>query len=351
MKGARRELRSVTFRKEREAQWQELDALVERALKKGLGTLNEAELRRLPVLYRAALASLSVARRTAMDRALVDYLESLAARAFLAVYGSRKGTRGVIRRALFVEFPRRVRAMAPEMALSLVVTALGAVVAWSLMGVDVGWYDAFVNPALAGGRDPHASTEMLRGALYGEGGQMEGGMLSIFASSLFVHNAGIGMMCFALGFAIGIPTLLLLFTNGLMLGAFLRLYADRGLLYELCGWLLPHGIPEIGAIILCGAAGLHMGRSMLVPGRRTVPQSIGDAGRRASMVVLGSVVLFAIAGLIEGLFRQLVTDDTIRYAFAGFNAIWFFGWLLVAGREPRRAKRPAALPTAKGSGA
>ncbi len=344
MKGARKELRSVTFRKEREAQWRELDDLVERALKKGLGTLSETELRRLPVLYRAALSSLSVARRTAMDRALVDYLETLAARAFLAVYGSRKSTRGAIRRALFQEFPRRVRALAGEVALSTAMVALGAVVAWALMQVDVGWYDAFVDPALAGGRDPHASTETLRGALYGEGGQMENGMLSVFASSLFVHNAGIGMMCFALGFAAGLPTLILLFTNGLMLGAFLSLYAERGLLYELCGWLLPHGIPEIGAVILCGAAGLHMGRSMLVPGRRTVPASIGDAGRRASMVVLGSVVLFAIAGLVEGLFRQLVTDDTIRYGFAGFNALWFFGWLLLAGREKREVKRPVPMP-------
>ena len=344
MKGARKELRSVSFRREREAQWQELDALVERALKKGLGTLSEGELRRLPVLYRAALSSLSVARRTAMDRALVDYLESLAARAFLAVYGSRKSTRGAVRRALFEEFPRRVRALAGEVALSTAMVALGAVVAWALMQVDVGWYDAFVAPQLAGGRDPHASTEMLRGALYGEGGQMDSGMLSVFASSLFVHNAGIGMMCFALGFAVGIPTLILLFTNGLMLGAFLSLYADRGLLYELCGWLLPHGIPEIGAVILCGAAGLHMGRSMLVPGRRTVPEAIGDAGRRASMVVLGSVVLFAIAGLIEGLFRQLVTDDTLRYAFAAFNAIWFFGWLLLAGRERTTVERPVPLP-------
>ena len=335
----RKELRSVTFRREREGQWQELDALVERALKKGLGTLSEPELRRLPVLYRAALSSLSVARRTAMDRALVDYLEGLAARAFLAVYGSRKGTRGALRRVLVEEFPRRVRALAPEMALSVFVTALGAVVAAALMKLDVGWYDAFVDPALAGGRDPNADSELLRGALYGEGTEMNGGMLSVFASSLFVHNAGIGMLCFALGFAAGLPTLLLLFTNGLMLGAFLSLYAERGMLFELVGWLLPHGIPEIGAIVICGAAGLHMGRAMIAPGRLTVPQSITAAGRRASFVVLGSVVLFAVAGLVEGLFRQLVTDDLVRYAMAAFNGVWFFAWLLLGGRRRRERGR------------
>ena len=343
---ARRELRSVTFRREREAQWQELDALVDRVLKRGLGTLSEAELKRLPVLYRAALSSLSVARGTALDRALVDYLEGLAARAFLAVYGSRKGTRGAIRRALFEEFPRRVRALAGEVLIATGMVALGAVVAVALMAVDVGWYDAFVAPELAGGRDPHASTEFLRGALYGEGEAASSG-LSLFASFLFVHNAGIGMMCFALGFAAGIPTLFLLFTNGLMLGAFLALYAERGLLYELCGWLLPHGIPEIGAVILCGAAGLHMGRAMLLPGRLTVPASIAAAGRRASMVVLGAVVLFGIAGFVEGIFRQVVTNDDVRYALALFNALWFFGWLFLAGHQRKPVRRSRANGTAE----
>ncbi len=334
MNAGRQSPRSVAFRKEREGQWFELDSLVERALKRGLKDLSAPELHRLPILYRATLSSLSVARRTALDRALIDYLEALAARAYLAVYGSRQSTRGAIRRALFETFPQRTRALLPELGLSTAIVILGAVVAAALMAVEPGWYDAFVNPALAGGRDPHASTETLRAALYGGGEQGEG--LAFFASFLFVHNARIGMLCFALGFAGGIPTALLLFSNGLMLGAFLQLYAERGLLFELCGWLLPHGVPEIGAVILCGAAGLHLGRAMLVPGRKTVRASIAAAGKRASMVVIGSVVLFGIAGLIEGIFRQAVTDDIVRYAFAAFNLMWFTLWLFVAGRRTSR---------------
>ncbi|MEM9068392.1 MAG: stage II sporulation protein M [Myxococcota bacterium] len=322
--------RSVAFRKEREGQWFELDRMVDKALKQGLKALTAAELHRLPILYRSALSSLSVARRTAMDRALVDYLEALASRAYLAVYGSRRSTRGALRRVLLETFPQRVRALRVELALSTGLVALGVVVAMALMNVDSGWYDAFVDPALASGRDPHASTETLRGALYGNQDAGEG--LAFFASFLFVHNAGIGLMCFAVGFAGGIPTAILLFTNGLMLGAFLQLYADRGLLFELCGWLLPHGIPEIGAVILCGAAGLHLGRSMLVPGRKSVRASLAAAGRRGSTVVIGSVVLFGVAGLVEGIFRQAVTDDLARYGMALFNLAWFVLWLAVAGR-------------------
>lgn len=327
----RMEPRSVAFRREREGQWFELELLVDKALRGGLRSLEPAELHRLPILYRVALSSLSVARRTAMDRALLSYLEALAARAYLAVYGARRSTRGALRRTLFATFPQRVRALLPELVLATGLVALGTIVAVALMASEPGWYDAFVDPALAGGRDPHASTETLRAALYGGGEQGEG--LAFFASFLFVHNAGIGLLCFSLGFAAGIPTALLLFTNGLMLGAFIQLYAERGLLFELGGWLLPHGIPEIGAVILCGAAGLHLGRAVLLPGRRTVRSALAWAGRRGSTVVLGSILLFAIAGLVEGIFRQAVTDDLVRYALAAFNLAWFVPWLALAGRS------------------
>lgn len=327
--------RSVEFRRRREEQWLSLSDLVDRVLKKGLTSLGPEELEDLPRLYRATLSSLAVARKTAMDRALVRYLEALASRAYLAVYGTRRTTRGALFRAFAHVFPQRVRALWPELSLSFGITALGVLVAWTLVGIDPSWYHAFVDPALAAGRDPTASTEELRAVLYGGGDQGEA--LSLFASFLFVHNAGIGMMAFALGFVAGVPTAYLLFTNGLMLGAFLKLYASRGLLVPLIGWLLPHGIPEIGAVILCGAAGLHLGRAMILPGVRGVRGALAENGRRASMVVMGSVGLFAVAGIVEGIFRQVITDDGTRFGLAAFNALWFFAWLFLAGRGREEA--------------
>ena len=72
-----RSLRSVAFRKEREATWRELEQLIELTNKKRLTALSAEQLARLPHLYRAALSSLSVARSISLDRALTDYLESL----------------------------------------------------------------------------------------------------------------------------------------------------------------------------------------------------------------------------------------------------------------------------------
>ncbi len=325
--------RSVEFRRQREPEWIELTELVDRVLRRGLSSLGEEELERLPRLYRSAVASLAVARRTALDRALVDYLEALAARAYLAIYGTRKTRRGALWTALIDTFPQRVRAMRWELLASFAITALGTLISFVLVTADPAWYFAFVDPALSAGRDPSASTANLRHVLYDTAGR---DALSLFASFLFVHNAGIGITAFALGFVAGVPTAYLLFQNGLMLGAFLALYSSRGLTIPLIGWLLPHGIPEIGAVILCGAAGLSLGRAMILPGQLTVRRSLAEAGRRASIVVLGSVLLFAFAGVIEGVFRQLITSDAIRFGLAGFNALWIGAWLLLGGRRGER---------------
>jgi uncharacterized membrane protein SpoIIM required for sporulation len=324
------EPRSMRFRREREAEWAELETILERALPRGLRALHPSELARLPLLYRSAVSSLSVARKTAMDRALVRYLESLASRAYLAVYTSRTSERGALLRFFALGFPRAVRSMLPELALSVALFVLGIVVAYGLVRWDdAEWYFAFVDPGLSGGRSPGATTEYLRSVLYDSQGQE--GMLSIFASFLFDHNARIGLIAFALGFAAGVPTALLVFQNGLMLGAFLALYDEHGLLIPLLGWLLPHGVPELSAIILCGAGGLAMGKAMLAPGERTVRSALTDAGKRGAIVASGAVALFFVAGLVEGIFRQVVTNDVLRFAMATFNASWLLAWLVIGG--------------------
>src|SRR5690606_8802205 len=129
----------------------------------------------------------------------------------------------------------------------------------------------------------------------------------------FSNNARIGLLCFALGFALGIPVIYLLFTNGAVLGAFAALYASRGLGTEFWGWILPHGVPEIFAVLICGGAGLAIAQGFLFPGRRSRLSSVNEVTRRAGLVVIGGVVFFLFAAFIEGFTRQLILDTQVRY--------------------------------------
>jgi uncharacterized membrane protein SpoIIM required for sporulation len=324
-------LKSYHFRREREQTWQTLDALVSKAEKRGIKSLSPAEIVRLPMLYFATLSSLSVARNISLDQNVVDYLESISGRAYFLVYGARANLWPTVAGFFHRRFPAAVRELRWNLLISALTMGLGLLAGYVLVLGDSEWYYTFVSADIAQGRTPTASTASLREVLFGEADNVEA--LSIFATFLFTHNAKIGMMCFALGFALGIPTIFLLAQNGMMLGAMAALYASRGLGAEFCGWILIHGVTELLAIVLCAAAGLAMGAALAFPGQHGRLANLAIAGRKAGMVVIGSVVMFLIAGLLEGLGRQLITDTSLRFMIAAATALLFAVYFLFAGRD------------------
>ncbi len=329
-------LKSTSFRLEREATWRELEDLVARAERGGPRVLSADELMRLPVLYRATLSSLSVARGISLDRNVVDYLEALAGRAYLVVHGPRTTFLATVRDFLAIGFPRAVRECRHQLAIAAAVLLLGIAVGWVTTGQNEDRFYAFVDAELSNGRDPAASREQLAAALF-SGGDADADALHAFATFLFTHNARIGILAFALGFALGLPTLILIVTNGLMLGAFAALHANRDLNLEFWSWILPHGVTELLAVVLCGAAGLVLAEAVIFPGRQTRLQNLARRGRVAGRIVLGAVLLFFIAGLIEGIFRQSVQDIGLRYALAAATAVV---WGLYFGFGGRRNAPP-----------
>jgi uncharacterized membrane protein SpoIIM required for sporulation len=331
---APRQMRSVEFRKEREATWQALEALIATADKHGLRTLGAEQLARLPHLYRATLSSLSVARSISLDRALTDYLESLVGRAYFVVYGTRQHLRRQLSELFLWRLPSTIRAAKWHLLVAAVVMFTAAAWAFQLTWADMDSYYAFAGD-MAQGRTPASSTAELREGLYhtesGSGG------LATFAASLFSHNARIGILAFATGFVAGLPTLFLLFYNGLVLGAFAALFHARGLGVDLWAWMLPHGVTELLAVILCGAAGFQLAHGLVFPGARTRMDSLRERGRAAAVIVIGAVCMLFVAGLIEGVFRQTVTSVPIRFTVAGATAAWWIYYFGCVGRSRQMA--------------
>lgn len=326
-------LKSLEFRREREASWSELESLIERVERRGIGSLGASELARLPALYRAALSSLSVARSISLDKNLIDYLESLTQRAYFVVYGVKRHLRDALARFFGFTLPTVVRRLRWFVAVSALLVVLGTTTGYLLVQSDEDRFYSFVSAELANGRDPTASTEDLRAVLYHEG--FSSGHLADFSAFLFSHNSQVTILAFALGFLIGIPSLWLMFTNGLMLGAFVALYSGRGLGVEVWAWLLAHGVSELTAMIFGGAGGLVLAQALLVPGPYGRLEQLARRGRDAGTLLVGAVIMLFVAGLIEGVFRQTVQSVPIRYAVAAGTAV-FWGWyfLFVGRRGP-----------------
>ncbi|HHI88783.1 MAG TPA: stage II sporulation protein M [Hellea balneolensis] len=314
-------LKSHKFRLEREAGWKQLEDLLAKLERRSLRSLSDAEMIALPGLYRAALSSLNVARATSLDQDVIAYLENLSTRAYFAIYGSQVSIWKRIARFFSIVWPKAVQSLWRETLVSGLVMLLGVLLAYFLVRQNMDWYFHFVPEGMMGGRSPAATTEELRQTLYDNNG-VSG--LSFFASFLFSHNSRIAIMAFALGFAFALPSIFLMLYNGLILGAFLALFAEKGLGFEVGGWLFIHGTTEMFAITLAGATGIKIGWAVAFPGENSRADAAARAGVQAATVMGGVIVMLFCAGLLEGFGRQLITSDLLRYSI-GF--IMLLLWL------------------------
>jgi len=329
------QLKSHRFRAEREDDWRRLERLLDRAERSGVRKLRPAELLEIPVLYRQALSSLSVARAISLDQGLTDYLEALCARAYFFVYGARTSPWSRIAGFFRHDWPAAVQSLWRETLVAAAITALAALVAFGLVIREPDWFYSFVPQALAAGREPQATTAFLLSTLHGSGGQKDG--LDVMATFLFTHNSQIALFAFAFGFAFCILTAVLLLSNGATLGAFLALFAQHGLTLPAVGWLMIHGVTELFAVTLAGAAGLSIGWAVAFPGARTRVEAVMQVGRRGAVVMAGVVVMLFFAALLEGFARQLVEADWGRYAIAAATAlIWGLYFYLPRPKAPAR---------------
>jgi uncharacterized membrane protein SpoIIM required for sporulation len=316
-------LKSREFRKGREEGWRELEDLVARVERRGVRSLSLDELERLPILYRAALSSLSVSRTIALDRNLLLYLENLALRAYLAVYGPSVDPIEGLHKFLVYDLPRAVRAARWHILIVTIALLVGVAVGFVLTVQDEAWLSTFMPADMAGGRGPASTAAALRDKeLFAPWpGPVEA--FGIFANVLFSHNTAVGLLCFGLGLAAGIPTLMLVVYQGLSLGAFVALHYDRGLTVECLGWLSIHGTSELGALILLGAGGLVIADKILFPGRYSRIENLALHGRQAAQMAVGGILMLFVAGVLEGGFRQLVQSTPLRFAIGlTIGALW-----------------------------
>lgn len=243
-------LKSVDFRKSREASWVELDELLHRATRFGR-PLTSDELMRLPMLYRTTLSSLSIARSIALDKSLEAYLENLCLRTFLYLNAPRLAPDEHILRMLFP--PGAFKALRPCMLVALGTIVLGMVTGICLVLRQPLWAPVLMHASLISQHD----------------GPMD---------NLFMRILPISLLATGTGLFLALPSLVLLAWHGVVLGA-VSLLLFQGAVIP-ADYVL--GMFTLAAtLLLCGTAGLRLGWALLFP---------GPLRRMASVVAYSSVM-------------------------------------------------------------
>lgn len=332
------------FIHEREASWRELETLLHDIERRGPASLGVDGARRFGKLYRAASSDLIRARTAGAEATLVDYLNGLVARSYAHVYGGGSGRGRAVLDFFLRGFPRLFREEWKAVALSGALFAAGAIV-----GAVGQTFDPSAETVLIpDDHQVHTPAERVAND-EAEGTAHRADKAAAFSTFLFTHNIKVSFLVFALGITAGLGTGIVLFANGLPLGALAVQYHQHGEATFFWAWILPHGIPEITEIVIAGAAGLILGRGLLFPGRRRRIDSLREEGARAVRLALGGMPILVLAGLIEGTISQIhepVIPYALKLAFAAVVGIGVYAFLLFGGRgRARDDTSPAAAPS------
>lgn len=298
---------------------------------------SQQEAEAFSALFRQGATELARVKAFSPNRRLAESLEQAVATGHFAMHRSERGRWQDALWNLYALVPRLVRKHWAYMAISAALTFIPALIAFVAVQQSPETFYLFVDPDPAAGRDPSASRETLAASLQGGSAALD--ERAAFASFLFLHNTKVAFFCFALGALLGLPTIYMLVKTGLMLGAFIAIYEPHGLLPEFLAWLLPHAVPEIGAIILCGGSGLMLGHRMLNPGDLPRKVAMPRYAAEACIIALAGAPMLYIAGIIEGVFRESAASIGARYALFTFMALLLGAWLLLAGRKSEAAAR------------
>jgi len=121
--------------------------------------------------------------------------------------------------------------------------------------------------------------------------------------SMFVrittNNMKVAFLTFFVGFFFTIGTHMLMFYNGVMLGAFQYFFHLKGLLITSFLGIWIHGAFEISAIVLAGGAGLTAGNGWLFPRSYTRLQSLQLSTKRGLKIMMSLVPFIIAAGFLE----------------------------------------------------
>lgn len=134
---------------------------------------------------------------------------------------------------------------------------------------------------------------------------------SMFVRIAF-NNIRVAFFTFICGFTLGIFTMKILWSNGIMLGSFQYLFFSHGLGMQSILVIWVHGTIEISSIIIAGAAGFILANGILFPGTYSRLESFKRGTKDAAKVLVSLVPFFIAASFLESYVTHLMgrTYDT-----------------------------------------
>ncbi|GAX41785.1 hypothetical protein NIES4075_27820 [Tolypothrix sp. NIES-4075] len=307
----------------REPNWQRLDALLRQVEKKGIKSLQAAQIRELASLYRSVAADLARAQTQKVGNTLTQSLQLLTTRAYTQIYqGSRRQEWQAVVEFYRWGLPAVVQQTFLYIAAATATFLLGALIAWWYAWQDPTFISLLVPESLISQvRDEH---KLWVGSIVG--------IEPLASSNITINNLSVSFGAIAGGMTGGIYTTFLLWFNGLLIGALATLVSQNNLAYPFWAFVFPHGSLELPAIFFAGGAGFLLARAILFPGKYNRRDALKFYGSLAVQLLFGIIPMLIIAGTIEGFFSP---NPTVPSPFKYLLGMSLFVVLVVYSNRKR----------------
>ena len=324
--------------------WQELEKLLDRLESEPGLRLNLEQARQFHYLYERTSAALAKLVTFSAEPELRRYLEALVARAYCEIHETRGQQKRFSPLHWFLHtLPQTFRRHVKAFQLSLAVTVVGCLFGAGALAFDPESKSVIMpfshlngDPADRVAREESAQRD-----------HMAGGKSS-FSSELMTHNTQVSISTLALGMTWGIGTIVALFYNGVILGAVALDYVRAGQTQFLLGWLMPHGVIEIPAILIAGQAGLVLAHALIGWGRRDrLAARFRAIAPDLVTLIFGVGVMLVWAGFIESFlsqYHQPVIPYAVKITFGVIELVLLVLFLARSGRRKETSDAPLENP-------
>jgi uncharacterized membrane protein SpoIIM required for sporulation len=272
-------------------------------------------------LYQRVSAHLSHARVAYRDPGLTARLTALVASANGVIYGKRPRTLGAVRTFFAETFPAAVWTCRGAILASAVLLFGPAL----LVGAWLAHSDRALDVAI-----PETQQEALLESQFED--YYSSAPAAQFSTQVLVNNIQVSFLAFALGIFLCVGTGYVLLNNGVNIGVMAGLFAAAGQQGKFYGLILPHGLLELTAITIAGGAGVRLGWTVVAPGDRTRGAALAEEGRRAVVLVIGLMLAFVTAGIIEGFVTPSDLPTAARIGIGLAVEVAFVAWVVTRGR-------------------
>ncbi len=279
-------MRETAFLKQNEKKWKEFESLIH--AKKGMVPPDK-----IAELFVEVTDDLAYARTHYPKSTTTQYLNGLAGQLHQVIVRNKKPKSAGLRKFFLTELPGIMYETRHKLLYAFAIFVVAIIIGSLSTSYDLNFVrtilgDEYVDLTL----DNIDRGEPL--GIYAMGGEVDMFM------AITINNIKVSFMAFVAGLLLSAGTAYILFSNGVMVGAFMTFLFQQGYLKESILTVFIHGTLELSAIVIAGSAGFQVGHSLLFPRTHSRLESLKMGALKGIKIICGLIPVFIMAGFLEG---------------------------------------------------